>query len=672
MTLDRATAAARVAALRAEIERYDEAYFVRDAPLISDAEYDALFRELLALEEAFPELVTPDSPTQRVGGKPLPEFAEVTHAIPMLSLMNAFSEEEVRAFDRRCREGLGVTSVRYACEPKFDGVAVTLIYEEGVLVRGATRGDGYRGEDVTQNVRTVRNIPLRLRGGGFPRSLEVRGEVVMLKRDFERWNAEQAERGERVFANPRNAAAGSLRQLDPRVTAKRPLRFFAYGVAAKPHEWVAPTHGETMARLQEWGFPVAAERSIAEGVEEALAYYARMEEARERLPYGVDGVVYKVDDLAAQERLGFVARAPRFAVAHKFTPQEAITVVEAIEVQVGRTGALTPVARLRPVMVGGVRVSSATLHNEEEVRRKDVRVGDSVVVRRAGDVIPEVVQVVLDKRPAGAPLFAMPERCPACGSAVERVSGEAIARCTGGLFCPAQRKEAILHFASRRAMNIEGLGERLVDQLVHRGLVESVADLYRLRVADLVTLERMGEKSAQNLVAAISRSRATTLARFVYALGIRNVGERTARDLARHFGDLPPLMTASREALMAVPEVGPVVAEAIVHFFAEPHNRAVIAALLEAGVHWPREEPSTNTSMGRLFGKRVALTGTLSSMTRAEAQAAIERLGGRVVENVSRKTDFVVAGADPGSKLEHAQKLGITILNEEEFLELIR
>lgn len=672
MASDKSAIVERLRQLRAEIEKYDYAYYVLDAPLIPDAEYDRLFRELIALEAAHPELVTPDSPSQRVGGKPLPEFGEVRHRVPMLSLANAFSAEEVEAFDRRCREGLGVARIRYACEPKFDGLAVTLRYENGLFVQGATRGDGYTGEDVTQNLRTVRNLPLRLRGADVPAMLEVRGEVLMLKRDFARLNARQQELGEKTFANPRNAAAGSLRQLDPRVTARRPLRFYAYGVAeavSGKGSWLAPSHSATMAKLAEWGLPVVAEREVAEGVQGLLAYYERMAAARRSLPYDIDGVVYKVDDLAAQERLGFVARAPRFAIAHKFPAEEALTVVEAIDVQVGRTGALTPVARLAPVFVGGVTVTNATLHNEDEVRRKDIRAGDTVIVRRAGDVIPEVVGVVLERRPPHAKPFTMPKTCPVCGSAVEKPADEAIARCTGGLYCPAQRKQAILHFASRRAMDIEGLGEKLVDQLVERGLVANVADLYRLSAQKLAALERMGEKSAANLVAAIEKSRNTTLARFIYALGIRNVGEATARDLAHHFGSLEALMSADAERLMAVPEVGPVVAESITHFFAEPHNRQVIAALLAAGVHWPSESVAAG---GRLAGKTFVLTGTLASMTRDEAKTAIEARGGRVASSVSKKTDYVVVGAAPGGKYEKARELGIAMLMEADFLEMLK
>lgn len=665
--------AARAAFLRAEIERHNHAYYVLDAPTIPDAEYDKLFRELQELEAAHPQLRTADSPTQRIGGAALPEFRQVEHAVPMLSLNNAFSDEEVTAFDRRCREGLGKEPVDYACEPKFDGLAITLRYEHGVFVQGATRGDGYSGEDVTQNLRTVRNIPLRLSGSGVPAVLEVRGEVLMLRRDFERLNERQRAAGDKEFANPRNAAAGSLRQLDPKVTAQRPLRFFAYGVAdvgAMGAASPAPSfHSETMERLARFGFPVAVERTVVQGAAGLLDYFARIGAARRTLPYDIDGVVYKVNRIADQQALGFVARAPRFAIAHKFPAEEAMTTVEAIEVQVGRTGALTPVARLAPVFVGGVTVTNATLHNEDEVRRKDVRVGDTVVVRRAGDVIPEVVAVVPERRPIMAFEFVMPKRCPVCGSAVEKPEDEAIARCTGGLFCPAQRKRALQHFASRLAMDIEGLGEKLVDQLVDQELVKTAADLYRLDLDTVAGLERMAQKSAANLLAAIDNSKRPTLARFIYALGIRNVGEATAKDLARHFGGLKALMAADAAALQRVPEVGPVVAASIARFFAEPHNIDVIDALLRAGVA-PAEGAGQAGAL-TFAGKTFVLTGTLPSLTREEAKGLIEARGGKVAGSVSKKTDYVVAGAEAGSKLAKAQELGIAILDEARFMELL-
>jgi DNA ligase (NAD+) len=654
----------RAAFLRAEIERHNHAYYVLDAPTIPDAEFDKLFRELQAIEAAYPELHTADSPTQRVGGAPLPEFRQVRHAVPMLSLNNAFSTEEAAAFDRRCREGLGKEPIDYACEPKYDGLAITLRYEQGVFVQGATRGDGFTGEDVTQNLRTVRNIPLRLAGPDVPPVLEVRGEVLMLRRDFERLNERQRERGEKEFANPRNAAAGSLRQLDPKITARRPLRFFAYGIADASAVSPAPTfHSGMMDRLAGWGFPVAQERAVVKGATGLLDFYERIGNARRELPYDIDGVVYKVDRLADQETLGFVSRAPRFAIAHKFPAEEALTTVEAIDVQVGRTGAITPVARLAPVFVGGVTVTNATLHNEDEVRRKDVRIGDTVIVRRAGDVIPEVVSVVPEKRPIFAPEFVMPKVCPVCGSAIEKPEDEAIARCTGGLFCPAQRKQALLHFASRRAMDIEGLGERLVDQLIDNAIVKTPADLYKLGILALANLERMAEKSATNLLAAIEKSRQTTLARFILALGIRNVGEATAKDLARHFGSLDSLIAADVDSLQLVPDVGPVVAASIARFFAERHNVEVIEQLRAAGVRWEEGMPSLVASSA-IAGKTFVLTGTLPTLTREDAKELIEARGGKVAGSVSKKTDYVVAGAEAGSKLTKAQDLGVTILDE--------
>ena len=663
--------ASRAAFLRAEIERHNHAYYVLDAPTIPDAEYDRLFRELQEIEATHPDLRTADSPTQRIGGAPLPEFRQVRHAVPMLSLNNAFSAEETEAFDRRCREGLGKENIDYACEPKYDGLAITLRYEQGVFVQGATRGDGFTGEDVTHNLRTVRNIPLRLTGNDVPDVLEVRGEVLMLRRDFERLNEHQRERGEKEFANPRNAAAGSLRQLDPRITARRPLRFFAYGVGELSAVSPAPTfHSEMMEKLAGWGFPVAKERDGVRGLAGLLDYYERIGADRRKLPYDIDGVVYKVDRIADQEMLGFVSRAPRFAIAHKFPAEEALTTVEAIDVQVGRTGAITPVARLAPVFVGGVTVTNATLHNEDEVRRKDVRVGDTVIVRRAGDVIPEVVAVVPERRPILAAEFVMPKLCPVCDSAIEKPEDEAIARCTGGLFCPAQRKQALLHFASRRAMDIEGLGEKLVDQLIDNAIVKTPADLYKLGLLALANLERMAEKSASNLLAAIEKSRQTTLARFIFALGIRNVGEATAKDLARHFGVLDKLMVADLAALQQVPDVGPVVAASIARFFAEHHNVEVIEQLRAAGVHWPEGEPAA-VATSAISGKTFVLTGTLPILTREAAKELIEKRGGKVAASVSKKTDYVVAGTEAGSKLAKAQELGVTILDESQFMELL-
>lgn len=656
--------------LRGEIERHNHAYYVLDAPTIPDAEFDKMFRELQDLEADHPELLTADSPTQRVGGQALAEFGQVEHRVPMLSLNNAFEEADAAAFDRRCREGLGADGIDYACEPKFDGLAITLIFDGGVFVRGATRGDGYTGEDVTANLRTVRSIPLHLHGVGWPARLEVRGEVLIGKRDFERLNERQHTTGGKEFANPRNAAAGSLRQLDPKITARRPLRFFAYAVA-DPAGMSPPLtfHSETMDRLAAWGFPVAPDRAVVQGASGLLGYYRRIGAQREALPYDIDGVVYKVNRLSDQERLGFVSRAPRWAIAHKFPAQEALTVVEGIDVQVGRTGALTPVARLAPVFVGGVTVTNATLHNEDEIRRKDVRVGDTVIVRRAGDVIPEVVSVLVERRPILAPEFVMPRRCPVCGSAVERPADEAVARCTGGLYCPAQRKQALLHFASRRAMDIEGLGEKLVDQLVDAGLVSTPADLYALDQQRLAGLERMGERSAANLLAAIDSSREPALAKFIFALGIRNVGESTARDLAHYFGSFEALMAADESRLQLVPDVGPVVAASIALFFAEAHNREVIAKLLKVSVRPTLTGPALADSA--IAGRTFVLTGALPTLSRDEAKALIEAKGGRVAGSVSKKTDFVVAGAEAGSKLDKAYELNIIILDQQQLMELL-
>jgi DNA ligase (NAD+) len=667
-----AKAAARVVELRKLIEHHNYRYYVKDAPEISDADYDRLFRELEALEKSHPELADPVSPTQRVGGAPLTEFAPIVHTVPMLSLGNAFSDEEVVAFDKRVRDGLDTSDVEYACEPKFDGLAVTLIYEEGRFARGSTRGDGYTGEDVSVNLRTIRAIPLNVGGGSVPRRLEVRGEVLILKAAFAELNARQLARGEKTFVNPRNAAAGALRQLDPRNTAARPLTFFAYGIGVIEGMALPRTHAALLDYLAEHRFPVTMEREVVHGVAGLLRYYRRISERREELPYDIDGVVYKVNVLAHQNTLGFVSRAPRFAIAHKFPAEEASTVVTAIEVQVGRTGALTPVARLEPVFVGGVTVTNATLHNEDEVRRKGVHVGDTVVVRRAGDVIPEVVRVILERRPHGARAFKMPAHCPACGSAVFREDGEAASRCTGGLVCPAQRKQALLHFASRRAIDIEGLGEKIVEQLIDGDLVRSPADIYSLTTDQLAGLERMGEKSAANLRDAIDRSRKTTLARLIYALGMRHVGEATARDLAEHFGKLDLIIEADEDALSAVRDVGPVVAASIRRFFAEPHNRAVVAALRRLGVAWPEAEPSRQPQAGAAAGKTFVITGTLPNMSRDAARALILTHGGRVSGSVSKKTDYLVAGSDPGSKLANAQALGVKVIDEAELRALLQ
>jgi DNA ligase (NAD+) len=659
------TPAAQAASLRARITDADHRYYVLDEPTLTDADYDALMRELITLEAAHPELASPDSPTQRVGGVAAGTFEPVTHSIPMLSLNNAFADEDIVAFDRRVREGLGVESVDYAAEPKFDGLAVGLTYANGRFTTGSTRGDGVRGENVTANLRTLAAIPLVLPKGAPP-LIEVRGEVLMLKRDFERLNVAQEAKGLKLFVNPRNAAAGALRQLDPAVTASRKLTFFAYGLGGTDWGKQAPpaTHAELLALLRVLHFPVAQQFKVVHGVEGMLAYYRAMGAGRSQLPFDIDGVVYKVNDFAGQQRLGFVSRAPRFAIAHKFPAQEMTTRVLGIDVNVGRTGAVTPIARLAPVFVGGVTVTNATLHNEDEVRRKDVRIGDTVVVRRAGDVIPEVVRVLLDERPADAREFVMPLRCPECGSAVVRLPDEAVARCEGGLVCPAQRKQALLHFASRRAMDIEGLGEKLVDALVDGELVRTPADVYTLTGEQLAVLPRMADKSAANVIAAIDKSRKTSLERFVYALGIRHVGEATARDLAQHFGGLDALLRADLASLTEAPDVGPVVAESILHFFAEAHNRTVIDALLKAGVTWPEHEPTRAPPPGRLAGLIFVLTGTLPTLARDDAKALIEAAGGKVAGSVSARTDFVVAGADAGSKLTRAEALGVAILDE--------
>ena len=663
----------RIAHLRGEIERHNDQYHTLDAPLITDAEFDAIFRELQTLEIQYPSLATPDSPTQRVGATPRLSFTQAVHRSPMLSLNNAFNDEEVRAFDVRTSETLGVTEVEYSVEPKFDGLAVTLTYRDGIFVQGATRGDGEVGEDVTQNLRTVRNLPLRLDSGRLAKPIpliEIRGEVLMFKVDFISLNRQQADKGDKLFANPRNAAAGSLRQLNSRITSRRHLSFLAYGAGAVEGFILPDTHAEQLECLQKLSVPVPQERRVVHGLDGLLAYYREIGELRNKLPYEIDGVVYKVNIISQQTRLGYVSRAPRFALAHKFPAEEALTTVLDIEVQVGRTGALTPVARLAPVFVGGVTVTNATLHNEEELRRKDIRIGDTVSVRRAGDVIPEVARILLERRPVDAREFNMPRTCPVCGAHVTKQPDEAIWRCSGGLFCPAQRKQALLHFASRRALDIEGLGEKLVDQLVEQQLVHTPADLFKLSLQALAQLERMGEKSAQNLLDAIEHSKQTTLARFIYALGIRNVGEATAKELARHFATLDNFMMADEIRLQLVPDIGPVVAQSITTFFAEPHNIEVIAQLRAAGVQWP-EQAENAVQLLPLNAKIFVLTGTLTSMNRDEAKSRLEKLGARVTGSVSHKTDYVVAGAEAGTKLSKAQELNINVLDEQQFLQLL-
>ena len=671
--------ASRVAELKRLLDEHGHRYYVLDEPLISDTEYDALYRELVALETAYPELATADSATRRIGGKPLDRFAQVTHRVPMLSLGNAFSDEDVINFDRRCREGLGLDAegveLEYACEPKFDGLAISLSYENGVFMQGATRGDGAVGEDVTENLKTIRSIPLMLApdsmSGTVPARLEVRGEVVMLKKDFARLNERQAAKGEKLFVNPRNAAAGSLRQLDPKLTAERPLTFFAYGIGTVEGAVLPLTHAALMDWLQALRLPVTRERRVVRGVDGLLAFYRQIGRRRAELPFEIDGVVYKVNRADQQEALGWVSRAPRFATAHKFPAEEATTVLLGIDVQVGRTGAITPVARLQPVFVGGTTVSNATLHNEDEIRAKDLWCRDRVFVRRAGDVIPEVARVAEPGPREETDYFVMPTYCPVCQSAIEKLEGEAIARCSGGLFCPAQRKQALLHFAQRKAMDVEGLGDKLVEQIVDAQLVRTPADLYRLGLTALAGLERMAEKSASNLLTAIEKSKHTTLAKFLFALGIRHVGETTAKDLAKHFGRLDAIMNAGAEELLQVNDVGPVVAQSLVNFFAESHNREVVEQLHACGIVWPEGESAVTIAalaQGVFAGKTVVLTGMLSALTRDEAKERLEAAGAKVAGSVSKKTDFLIAGAEAGSKLDKARELGVPVMDEAQLL----
>lgn len=680
------TAAGRAAELRAQLHRHAHLYYVLDAPEIPDAEYDRLFRELQALEAEHPELITPDSPTQRVGGAILDGFASVRHAVPMLSIRTETDTEAsgAEAFDARVRRELGLNDadppVDYVAELKFDGLAINLRYQAGVLVQAATRGDGEVGEDVTRNIRTIGQVPLRL-PQGVPDVLEVRGEVYMRRDDFDALNERQREKiaagakGEKTFVNPRNAAAGAVRQLDSGIAAQRPLSFFAYGLGevSGPLLGQEPrftTHYALLMQLRDWGFPVASQTRVCRGASELAAFHRDMGVQRDALPYDIDGVVYKVNDLALQRKLGFVTREPRWAVAHKYPAQEQLTTVQAIDVQVGRTGKLTPVAKLAPVFVGGVTVTNATLHNELEARRKDVRVGDTVIVRRAGDVIPEVVSVLPDKRVGDPPLFTMPTHCPVCGSEAVREEGEADHRCTGGLFCSAQRKQAILHYAQRRALDIEGLGEKLVEQLVDAGVVRTLPDLYRLGLSALASLDRMAEKSASNLLHALEKSRQTTLPRFLFGLGIRHVGEATARDLARHFGSLDRIMLASLDELLQVPDVGPVVARSIRTFFDQDHNREVVEQLRACGVRWDEGAPAERVAQP-LAGKTFVLTGTFPTLLREQAKEMLEAAGAKVAGSVSKKTDYVVAGEEAGSKLDKARELGVAVIDEAEMLRLL-
>lgn len=664
----------RLESLKKEINEHNHLYYVLDAPTIPDSEYDRLFQELVQIEEAHPELRTQDSPTQRVGSTPLKSFPELTHSVPMLSLDNAFTDESVQEFDRRIHERLKIpasTRIDYICEPKLDGLAVTLIYEDGLFVTGATRGDGSTGEVITENLRTISDIPLQLQAQkvALPKFLEVRGEVYMSKSAFHTLNEKAKKTGDKIFANPRNAAAGSIRQLDSRITAKRRLSFFAYSIASAPP---SDSQSGNLEYLEQLGFPVCPLNKVAPGVEACLDFYRSVGEKRDSLPYEIDGVVYKVDNLELQSRLGFVSRAPRWAIAHKFPAEEMLSEILDVEFQVGRTGSINPVARLKPVFVGGATVSNATLHNMDEVRRKDVRIGDTVIVRRAGDVIPEVVSVVLEKRPIDAKIVHLPKRCPICGSHVERIEGEAVARCTGGLICPAQRKEAIRHFASRRAMDIEGLGDKLVELLVNENLLETIADIYHLKADQIANLERMGEKSADNLITAIEKSKKTTLGKFLYALGIREVGEATALTLAQHFKELEPLIHADEETLQEIPDIGPVVAEHIRGFFGEKKNVKIIHQLQEAGVHWPKPVKSGEAISEPLAGQSFVLTGTLSSMSRDEAKDKLIALGAKVSGSVSKNTHYVVVGSEAGSKLAKAESLGVPILDEDAFLRLLK
>ena len=677
--------AMRAAVLREQLHHHGHQYYVLDAPTIPDAEYDRLFKELQALESAHPELITPDSPTQRVGGKALDSFASVKHVVPMLSIRTETDTEATGAenFDTRIRKELGLSeadpTVEYVAELKFDGLAMSLRYENGVLVQAATRGDGETGEDVTQNIRTIGQIPLRLPHDA-PNVLEVRGEVYMARGDFEALNERQrariaaGEKGEKTFVNPRNAAAGAVRQLDPNIAAQRPLSFFAYGLGdITPVEDGGPsfdTHYDLLMQLKQWGFPVAEQTACVHGASGLVGFHQRIGQSRDALPYDIDGVVYKVNSLAAQRQLGFVTREPRWAVAHKYPAQEQLTTVQAIEVQVGRTGKLTPVAKLAPVFVGGVTVTNATLHNEDEARRKDVRVGDTVVVRRAGDVIPEVVSVIVEKRLHESQIFTMPHICPVCGSAAVREEGEADYRCTGGLFCSAQRKQAILHYAHRRAVEIEDLGDKLVEQLVDAGVVKTLPDLYRMGFTALVTLERMAEKSANNVLVSIEKSKQTTLPRFLFGLGIRHVGEATAKELARHFGKMDAIMDATLDQLLQVADVGPIVAQSLRTFFDQPHNREVVEQLRACGVTWTEGEPTAGASLP-LAGQTFVLTGTLPTLSRDQARDMLEALGAKVAGSVSKKTHCVVAGAEAGSKLDKAQELGIKVLDEVGLLALV-
>ncbi|MCW8092153.1 NAD-dependent DNA ligase LigA [Alteromonas sp. ASW11-130] len=671
---DSSSSESRILQLRKAINEYNYQYYVLDDPSVPDAQYDRLFNELLDLERAHPELVTADSPSQKVGAAPLTAFSQVEHEVPMLSLDNAFDEESIFAFEKRLHDRLkDNTQLTFSCEPKLDGLAVSVLYEEGKLVRAATRGDGRVGENITENVRTIANVPLSLRGNAWPKRIEVRGEVFMPRAGFSRLNDIQKRQDAKVFANPRNAAAGSLRQLDSRITAKRPLQFYAYSLGVvQPNSFTLPTlHTERLQLLADWGVPLCPEIDSAIGARGCLDYYQRILKARDTLPYDIDGVVFKVDKIQLQEKLGFVSRAPRWAIAQKFPAQEEVTTLVGVEFQVGRTGAITPVARLEPVFVGGVTVSNATLHNEDEIERLGVRIGDKVVIRRAGDVIPQVVSVVTAERPKDTHSIQFPSTCPVCGSAVEKLPEEAVARCSGGLYCGAQRKQSLKHFASRKALDIDGLGDKLVEQLVDAELVKHPADFFKLSMEKLIGLERMAEKSAANLLASLHAAKTTTLPRFLYALGIREVGETTAQNLALHFGSLDAIRQAKQDELINVQDIGSVVAQHVVHFFAEDHNNDIIDQLIALGVNWPDVE-SVQLENAPLEGQTWVLTGTLSTMGRNEAKAHLQTLGAKVSGSISANTTVLVAGDKAGSKLTKAQSLGVEVWEEEKLTNLLR
>ncbi|HIF9188286.1 TPA: NAD-dependent DNA ligase LigA [Photobacterium damselae] len=659
--------------LREQLDYHGYRYYVEDNPEVPDAEYDRLMQRLLTIESEHPEWVTIDSPSQRVGGVPLDGFTQVKHELPMLSLDNAFNDDELRAFQKRIQDRLNdASAIQYCCEPKLDGLAVSLLYENGVLVQAATRGDGTTGENITNNVRTIRSIPLKLQGNDWPTRIEVRGEVFMPKKGFEQLNQRALKKGEKTFANPRNAAAGSLRQLDSKVTATRPLSFYAYAVGIVEGRELEGSQYDRLCQLKSWGFPMSPEIRRVDSIEEVIRYHQMIGEKRESLEYDIDGVVIKVDKVDTQLQLGFVARAPRWAIAYKFPAQEEMTLLNNVEFQVGRTGAITPVAKLEPVFVGGVTVSNATLHNADEIARLGVMVGDTVIIRRAGDVIPQIVSVVESRRPADASPVIFPTECPVCQSKVERIEGEAVARCTGGLFCQAQRKEALKHFVSRKALDVDGCGEKVIEQLVDREMVTTPADLFRLSAGVVTALDRMGPKSAQKLVDALGNAKETTLSRFIYSLGIREVGEATAANLAHYFETLEALMTASKEQLIEVPDVGEIVAAHIFNFFREEHNLAVVNDLRDVGIHWPDIEKVADDVELPFEGKTVVLTGSLSQLSRTEAKEALQKLGAKVTGSVSKKTDLVVAGEAAGSKLTKAQELGIEVWDEQQLIDFMQ